>query len=185
MKTIKIKQLKASAKTFSFLEKKGLIKVVRPTSKILGTRTETGAVDVFYRSDEKFGGHSLLGVGKRNTEIESSFHPDNEDLVLLNPGKKNYKPLFLILSFLKKRGFLEKLRRGELGNSDFAAVRLEFNDPRTMFFTVLKDAVHCEITVPGRGQHPVFFVTEPSKLAMNRVVTDRYKFLLAGKQRRK
>ena len=179
IKAINIKTVRASAKFLAALEQKGLIRVLKPAREVLDTRTRTGAVSVHYRSNEKFGGHCLLGVGKRNTDIEFSFHPDNEDLVLLNPGKKPYKPLFLVLSLLKKRAFLETLRAGGLRPEDFTAVRLEYNDPGTMFFTVLKDTVHCEITLPGRGQHPVFFVSEPSRLSMNRIKTGGYAFRLA------
>jgi len=173
---INIKSLKASARTLSSLEKKGLIRVLKPTPKVLNTRTKTGAVDILYGTNPKFGGHCLLGVGKRNTAIEFSFHPDNEDIILLSPGAERYKPLYFVVSFLKSEKFLAALKKGRLGRKDFAAVELEYNDPETMFFTVLKDTVHCEITVPGPGQHPVFFVTEPSALNMNRIKTNRYQF---------
>ncbi len=175
MKKINIKTLKTSS-GFHLLERKGLIRVLRPTAKVLKTRTKTGAVDVHYKSANRFGGHCLLGVGKRNTKIEFSHHPDNEDIILLNPGAKKYKPLFLVVSLLKQAAFLNALKEEKLETKDLAALKLEFNRSETMFFTVLKNTVHCEVTVPGPGQHPVFFVAEPSNLMMNKIKTDKCLF---------
>ena len=182
MKTIFIKTAKNAKKALALLEKKGLVRVLRPSAKALNTRTETGAVDVLYRGDKRFGGHCLMGVGKRNTEIEFSFHPDNEDIILLKPASRKYKPLFFVASLLRSGEFSGALAEGRLAVKDLLAVKLEYNNPETMFFTVLKDTVHCEITVPGPGQHPVFFVSEPSKLGMNRVKTGEYGFRLKRKR---
>lgn len=178
MNTIKIKTFKASPKVLAALEKKGLIRVVKPTPKVVNTRTRTGAVDYFYRSPSRQGGHCLLAVGKRNTEIEFSFHPGNEDLIHIKPENSGYKPLFFITSYLKSGVFIRALKKGVLRSRDFAAVEVKFNDPATSVFTVLKDTVHCEITLPGRGRHPVFFVTEPARLKMNILKTKQYKFEL-------
>ena len=180
MKTIKIKTAKASTGTLAALEKRGLIKVLKPTPKVQNTRNKTGAVDILYRSSAKHGGHSLLAVGKRNTEIEFSFHPDNEDLIHINPGRVKYKPLYFIVSLLKAGAFLKALKNETLSPRDFTALEIPFNDPRASIFTVLKNTVHCEITLPGKGQHPVFYVTEPAKLKMNHVRTNKYRFIIAG-----
>lgn len=156
------------------------MRIIKPTAKVLNTRTETGAVDYFYRESAAHGGHCLLGVGKRNTKIEFSYHPGNEDLILIKPAAKRYKALYFVMSLLKKDKFLKELKTNSLKQKDFLALELEYNNPDTMFFTVLKDTVHCEVTVQGPGQHPVFFVTEPSSLKMDTVYTDKYNFLIKG-----
>jgi hypothetical protein len=182
MEKIEIKARRDTAAALAALEKKGLIRLLKATAKVTNVRTGTGAVDVHYRSDPRHGGHCLIGVGKRNTDIEFSWHPGNEDLILLKPGAGKFKRLFLVVSLLKGARFLKALEKGKLTAADFAAVELVFNDPRTMYFTVLKDTVHCEITDRGPGQHPVFFVSEPSKLKMNRIKTKKYIFCLAGER---
>jgi hypothetical protein len=56
-----------------------------------------------------------------------------------------------------------------LTEKDFIAIGLEFNNPSLSFFIMIKNTVHCEITDKSKGQHPVFFVTEPSRLKDNKV----------------
>lgn len=185
MEIIRINLQKASQKLFSRLERKKLIRVIKPSAKVINTRTKTGAVDYFYRENAGCGGHCLLGVGKRNTEIEFSFHPGNEDLILLKPRRGKYKALYFVLSLLKKDKFIKALGKGALTQKDFLAVELEYNNPETMFFTVLNNTVHCEVTAPGPGRHPVFFVTEPSKLRMNLINTEKYKFTIKHSVTRK
>ena len=85
----------------------------------------------------------------------------------------------MVLSLLKKGAFLKALSGGTLSAKDLTAVKLCYNDPDTMIFTILKNTVHCEITDPGPGRHPVFFVTEPSRLAMNQIWPKNYRFDIA------
>jgi hypothetical protein len=171
---------KNSVTALKKLEAKGLIRLLKPTPKAAKTRTKTGAVDYFYRSEAKLGGHCLLAVGKRSTEPTFSYHPGNEDIILINPGKLKYKPLYLVVCYLKPKDFLKAFGKGILKQKYFAAVKLEFNRPKTAVFTILKDTVHCEITVPGKGQHPVFFVAEPSKMKSNKIKSRKYNFILRG-----
>jgi hypothetical protein len=151
------------------LEKLGLVRAISPTAKLLGTRTATGAVDTFYRTKPAYGTHKLIGVGKRSLAVKLCTHPENEDFILVNPTEKKYKPLFIIIARDKRGAFIKKARGGTLCAKDFFTVEWRFNDPKTCVFTMLKDTVHCEVTIPGPGQHPVFFVTEPSQLTSNYV----------------
>ena len=178
MINLEIIPAKDPAAALKKLAAKGLIRLLRPTAKVVNTKTKTGAVDYLYRSEPRHGGHCLLAVGKRSTEAIFSYHPGNEDIILINPGRVKYKPLYLIVSYLKPEAFVKTFNKGALEQKDFAAVELEFNRPETAVFTVLKGTVHCEITTPGKGRHPVFFVSEPAKLKMNVIATDRYTFSL-------
>lgn len=163
-KEIILKPQKASVRLFDLLEKKKLIKTLKPSRSALETKTRTGAVSRFYTSNPKSGSHTLMCVGKRATEIKLSWHEDNEDFILLNPLDIKFKKLFLVLSVLKKKDFLKKFNSGALCAKDLIAAELEFNNPKLSFFTMLKNTVHCEITDNANGRHPVFFVSEPSKL---------------------
>ena len=177
-KEIVLKPVKASLKLFEELEEKKLIRLLRPTKKTVNTKTKTGAVSRIYVSSEKYGSHALICVGKRSADIRLSYHDDNEDFILLNPLGLKLKKLYLILSLLKKNKFLKKFYSQKLENKDLISVELKFNDPLLSFFTMLKGSVHCEITDNSKGQHPVFFVSEPSRLKDNKLTRSLYNIRL-------
>lgn len=175
-KEIILKPVKASTKLFNKLEKLNLIKTMTPPKEIINTRTKTGAVSTFYKTQDVFGTHTLLCVGKRTTDIGFSYHDDNEDLILINPLNLKFKKMYLVVSYLKKDEFLKKYNDEKITNKDLLAIELEFNNPKLSFFTVLKQTVHCEVTQDKKGQHPIFFVAEPSMLVDNKISNDLYNF---------
>jgi len=179
-KKIILKPVKAAEALFEDFEKRKLIKLLRPSKAAIETRTKTGAVSRFYTSRKEFGAHTLMSVGKRTTEIRLSYHGDNEDFILLNPLGLKFKKLYLVVSFLKKNDFLKKFVSGKLGEKDLTAVELEFNNPKLSFFTMLKHTVHCEVTDNSEGQHPVFFVSEPSALKDNKLSRKLYDIRISG-----
>ncbi|MDR1196284.1 MAG: hypothetical protein LBL00_07405 [Endomicrobium sp.] len=168
-KEILLKPEKASLSLFLKLEKKKLIRLIRPLKKTIETRTKTGAVERFYTSRSKNGSHTFMSVGKRTEDIKLSFHDDNEEFLLINPLNLKFKKLYLVISYLKKKDFFKKAENNALSAKDFAAIELEFNNPALSFFIMLKDTVHCETTDNSGGQHPVFFVTEASRLKDNKI----------------
>jgi hypothetical protein len=173
-KEIILKPVAANVELFKNLEKRKLIKLLRPAGKTIETRTKTGAVSVFYKSRAEFGTHALMCVGKRTEDIRLSYHDDNEDFILINPARMKFKKLYLILSLLKKSAFLKKFLSGMLAPKDLIAVTLKFDNPELSFFTMLKGTVHCEVTDGSKGQHPVFFVSEPSRLKDNKLTRSLY-----------
>lgn len=175
---IYLKPLKANLKLFKRLEKKKLVRLITPTKKTIETKTKTGAVSKFYASKEKFGTHTLMCVGKRATEIRLSSHDDNEDFILINPLNLKFKNLYLILALDKEKKFLKKFYGGKLESKDLLAVELKFNDPCLSFFIMLKNTIHCEVTGKAQGQHPVFFVTEASKLKDKKLPKNLYDIIL-------
>lgn len=176
-----LKPQKATASLFNRLEKDGFIKILKPSQKALKTKTPTGIVDVFYTSQPRNGAHMLICVGKRNEVVEFSYHDDNEELLLIKPTKLKYKPLYLIIALHKVESFLKKVKAGTLKNADFKAIEVNFNDPETSFFTVLKGTVHAEVTAKGAGQHPVFFVTEPAQLEYKKIEIKNINFKVCAK----
>jgi hypothetical protein len=182
-KEIFLKPQNASLKLFNELEKRKLVRLMRPTKKTVETKTKTGAVSRFYNSSPKYGSHTLLCVGKRSVAIKMCFHEDNEDFLLLNPTGLKFKNLYLIISLLKKNDYLKKLNSGKISAADFIAVKTNFNDPETSFFTMIKNTVHCEITDDAHGQHPVFFISEPSCLKNNKINNKNYNIRLATEKK--
>ena len=181
MKQILLKPVNSCTKVFNFLEKNKLIKTLKPTKKAVTTKTKTGTVDILYTSRKNFGSHRLMCIGKRNTKVQLCYHKDNEDLFFLNPENIDYKPLYLIFAVDKVDVFLKKLKNDELKNSDFITVKIMYNNINFSFFTVLKNTVHCEITMENdKKQHPVFFVSESSNLKNNKIAHKNLKFVVSG-----
>ena len=166
---ITLKPVKSSAKVFKYLEKKGLISVLKPTDKALKTRTKTGTVDILYTSNKRFGSHRLMCIGKRTKKVQLCYHFDNEDFIFINPGNIDYQKLYLIFALDKIDAFSKKLSKNLLSSKDFVAVEIVYNDPNLSFFTMLKKTVHCEVVKDEDKQHPVFFVTESSDLKNNKI----------------
>ena len=165
---ITIKPIKSSIKVLSFLERKGLISILRPTDKALKTRTKTGTVDVLYTSNKNFGSHRLMCIGKRTKKVQLCYHLDNEDFMFIKPSNIDYQTLYLVFAIDKVDTFNRKLSKNLLSNKDFIAVEIVYNDPNLSFFTLLKKTVHCEVVKDEDKQHPVFFVAESSKLKNNK-----------------
>ncbi|MBR3654327.1 MAG: hypothetical protein IKN62_02690 [Elusimicrobia bacterium] len=166
---ITLKPVKSSTKVFKFLEKKGLISVLKPTDKALKTRTKTGTVDILYTSNKRFGSHRLMCIGKRTKKVQFSYHLDNEDLLFINPENIDYQKLYLVFALDKIDVFGKKLKKNLLNSKDFVAVEIVYNDPKLSFFTVLKKTVHCEVVKDEDKQHPIFFVMESSDLKNNKI----------------
>jgi len=180
MKEIVLNPVKPSEKIFKLLEKKNLIKRIMPTKKALETKTRTGAVDIFYTSRNIYGAHRLMCIGKRTKFIRFCCHKDNEDFLFLNPQNTDYARLYLVFALDKIYTFSAKLKKEILTNKDFVAVEISYNDPNFSFFTLIKDTVHCEVISSENKQHPVFFVTEPSKLKNNKLDHKNIKFSIFG-----
>jgi hypothetical protein len=166
---INLKSVKASVRVFDFLEKKGLISVLKPTDKAVKTRTKTGTVDILYTSNRKFGSHRLMCIGKRTKKVKLCYHFDNEDFIFINPSNIDYQKLYLVFALDKIDVFNKKFYKNILTNKDFLAVEIVYNDPKLSFFTMLKKTVHCEVVKNEDKQHPVFFVTESSGLKNNKI----------------
>ena len=166
---ITLKPVKSSVKIFNFLEKKGLISVLKPTDKAIKTRTKTGTVDILYTSNKRFGSHRLMCIGKRTKKVQLCYHCDNEDFIFINPTNADYQKLYLVFALDKIDVFNKKLSKNLLSDKDFVAVEIVYNDPKTSFFTMLKKTVHCEVVKDEDKQHPVFFVAESSDLKNNKI----------------
>lgn len=166
---ITLKPVKSSIKVFNYLEKKGLISVLKPTNKAVKTRTKTGTVDILYTSNKNFGSHRLMCIGKRTKKVQLSYHLDNEDLLFINPLNTDYQKLYLVFALDKIDAFSKKFAKNLLTEKDFMAIEIVYNNPSLSFFTVLKKTVHCEVVKDEDKQHPVFFVAESSDLKNNKI----------------
>ena len=166
---INLKPVKASVKVFNYLEKKGLVSVLKPTDKAIKTKTKTGTVDILYTSNKKFGSHRLMCIGKRTKKVQLCYHLDNEDFIFINPSNIDYQTLYLVFALDKINLFSKKLSKNLLTKKDFIAIEIAYNNPGLSFFTMLKKTVHCEVVKDEDKQHPIFFVSESSNLKNNKI----------------
>lgn len=178
MKTIRLKPVEATKKILTRLEKRGLIGTFKPTPKILklGSRKK-GGVDTVYSSSPRFGSHKLICIRQDDTsKVILNSHPDNEEFIMINSAALRFKPFYIIIGLCKHKELEVKAKSKRLSKDNLIALRLKYNDPETCIFTMLKNVPHCQITLPGRGKPPIFFVTEPTNLSSKRVKLPGYNF---------
>lgn len=179
MKTIKLKPINVTEKILLRLEKKGLIRTLRPTVKVLRWTAKKGLVDTIYSSPVKHGTHKLICVRSDNAgRINLNSHPHNEEFLLINNTGLKLKPVLMVIALSKYRDIERKAKEGRLSAKDFLFLRLKYNDHKTCVFTMLKDTPHCEMSEPGSGRASVFFVSEPTNLPMRYVEMAGYRFAL-------
>jgi hypothetical protein len=175
MKILKFVPQKATPSILAYLERKKLIRTLKPSRKVAVSQAKNGAMDTIYCSHRRWGAHKLICVKKNSSEISLNFHPENEEFIIINNNGTRFRPLCIVMGLLKQKELFKKLKEGRLEKTDFIAVVFEHNDHKTCIFTMLKGTVHCEVALPGKGQGPVFFVAEPSRLRLNRFKTKGYK----------
>jgi hypothetical protein len=165
-------------KLLNYLEKQGLVTTLKFTRGALKARGKRGKVDLIYRTEPKYGPQKLICVGKKEQDIEMTIHGDREELLMFNMTGIRFKPLYLIIGMDKVGVFKRKISGGKFKQKDIMAIELKYNDPATSVFMMNGNVPHCEVTLPGRGQHPLFFVTEPADLSCAVIDTKNYKFIL-------
>jgi len=178
MRILKIQRRTADRRLFRFLQKRGLIKTLAPSARIMNSRSPNGCVDTVYVSAPRFGSHKLICVKPNSSRIKLNSHPDNEEFILVdgrNPSSRA-RPLYLLMALSRDTVIRAKAAAGKLSAKDFLLVRMRFNHPDTCVFTMLKGTPHCEVVFPGPGGAPVFFVSEPSDLAMEMLPLKGYEF---------
>jgi hypothetical protein len=179
VKTIRLKPMNITGKILLRLEKKGLIRTLKPTAKILRRTAKNGLVDTIYSSPVEHGTHKLICVRSDNGgRIALNSHPHNEEFIVINNTGLKLKPVLMAIALSKYRDIERKARKGRLASKDFLLLRLKYNDHKTCVFTMLKDTPHCEMSEPGRGRPSIFFVSEPTNLPMRYLDMAGYTFAL-------
>lgn len=176
--TITLQPRKLTKKILLDLEKRGLVVLLKPTPKIIDA-PEKDCVEPIYVSSPASGPHQLLCVRKNTTHIRLTTHSDNEELIFITSQGADVKPLYVVIAKHPLPTLREKAEKGTLAADDVLALEVAFNDPETIIFTILKETPHCEITVPGPGEAPVFYVTEPASMEMRYIDLPQIAFSLA------
>lgn len=166
--TFYLQPQKITAALLEYLEKRGRIKQLRPPQSITEA-PHADAVEDLYVSAPGSGAHKLICVRKNQTAIRLTTHSENEEVIFLKDPHVLFRPLYVIISVLSENELLQKYTAGRLADDDIIALEVVYNDPQTLFFTIVKDTPHCEITVAGDDPAPIFYVTEPADIAMQYV----------------
>ncbi len=146
---------------------------------MLRCRDKRGTVDKIYSSSPRFGAHKLICIRLHGlNRIQLTAHGDNEEFIIIDGDRKKMKPLYLVMGLHKQSELEKKAGNGMLTERDFMLLRMKYNDCRTSIFVMLKGTPHCEVSSPGPGRTPIFFVTEPSRLKVQRVNLHGYRLAL-------
>lgn len=175
-KIIFLKPVAVTPAILSRLERRGLIRTLKPTAKVLRYRDKRGTVDTIYSSAPRFGAHKLICIRLHDlNRIKLTSHGDNEEFIIIDGDSRAFKPLYLVMGLHKHAVLEKKAKNAALTERDFILLCMKYNDCRTSIFVMLKGTPHCEVSAPGRGNPPIFFVTEPSRLRINRLKLDGYR----------
>lgn len=163
MEVLRLTVKKACAEDMGKLEQLGLITRLLPPEDLTDIAEGDIRVQTIYSTDPKYGSHKLIFVNTHLMQSRLSYHPDKEDVILVNPDGQT-KPLVWVFGLHRREAFEERVRAGTLSDGDLVALEIPFNDPSASFFTVHENVPHYEVTVPGPGRSPSFWVTEPKDL---------------------
>jgi hypothetical protein len=145
------------------LERHNLVSRLLPPADTLEASEGEFKAKAMYKTDSQYGGHMLLFVSLNLLEGTLNYHPGNEEVFLVNRGEET-KPLIWVFALSRREDIEAKIAGGTLKSSDFAAYIIPFNDPNLSCFTIYAGTPHYEITVPGTGQNPYFWVGESAEL---------------------
>ncbi len=166
MKELLLTPVRFTPAVAAMLERRKLIRLLKPTPKINACRKKGGMLDMVYASSPRFGSHALACIRCCWGNLGLNSHPDNEEFIFMHPQPGQFKPIYMVFGLQKHGQLQKKARAGRLSGKDFLAVEIPYNDPRLSIFTVFKDTLHCEFVPAGRKPSPIFYVTEPSRLPM-------------------
>jgi hypothetical protein len=156
------------------LEDRGLIIRLCPGHHVLEPKENETLNKKLYSSAVEYGPHMLITVTVNWYELAAfGTHDENEEFILI--GKPDTKPLYLVISKCMRQELDAKISSRTLSADDFWAIQVKFNDPLVSFFTMLKNVPHGEMTTPGSGEPPSFYVTEPMNNTLNQTNFNFYK----------
>lgn len=173
MRTLKVQAQRATPALLADLQSRGLIRRLVPPPHAATVASEQQIVEQVELARVESGPWQMLVVACNRSRLTYlAAHSDIESwLFFADPASK---PLLYVVAAGPPEDFARKAGRGELTESDFVAVEFAPNDPSTSFFTVPAGVLHDELTYPGSGRAPVFFVPEPSRMTHTRVDLSHY-----------
>ncbi|MBP7934383.1 MAG: hypothetical protein KA354_07010 [Phycisphaerae bacterium] len=175
MKRITLHAHKATPESMADLEKRGGLRRLVPSEKARTVRENDQVVERVELAAEGTGPWQMLVVACNRTKLDHlAAHGDAESwLFFADPASK---PLLYVLGTCPVAEFQAKTAEGRLTADDLFILELQPNDPETSYFTVPGGVLHDELTYPGPGLGPIFYVPEPSRMEHTRIPLDAYDF---------
>lgn len=154
-----LKPIEANEILFQMLEKRGVIRRLKPTRDRIKVNKGDSAYKEIYHSDEKFGAHKLIAV-TTNNHIPTKFvyHNDREEFLIIDHHES--EALVLIVANDEAAVMNQKIETKSLSEADFTAVILPKNHPEYSFFTMNPKFAHTEVCLIESDNPPSFYVTE-------------------------
>jgi len=178
MKRIELRALRATPARMDELEAKGLLRRLRPSEAAVAVKEGEDLVETVERGQEKYGPWQMLSVACNRTRLEYlAAHSDIESWLYFSAAPSS-KPLLYVVATCPAEAFRDKAAQGTLTADDICVLEIMPNDPETSFFTVPGEVLHDELTFPGPGVAPVFFVPEASQMVHSRVSLDDYEIVI-------
>jgi hypothetical protein len=173
MTTILLQAQRATPELMADLERRGLLRRLVPTAKASSVPEGKQVVERVELAAEGTGPWQMLVVACNRTKLDHlAAHGDIESwLYFADPASK---PLLYIVATCGVDELKAKIAGGRLTAADIIVLEVRPNDPQTSYFTVPGGVLHDELTHPGPGRGPIFWVPEPSRMGHEEIKLDGY-----------
>lgn len=178
MKKIEITAVKATPKLMENMENNGLLRRLKPSKACLTVPEGEQVVERVELAGKGTGPWQMLAVACNRVKLDHlAAHGDIESWLYWS-AEPSSKPLLYVVATCPSNEFEKKANEGNLTSEDFIALELQPNDPETSYFTVPGGVFHDELTYPGPGVGPVFYVPEPSEMNHKSVPLTKYDIVI-------
>ena len=178
MKKIEITAVKATPKLMDEMEKKGLLRKLKPSKACLTVPEGEQVVERVELAGKGTGPWQMLAVACNRVKLDHlAAHGDIESWLYWS-AEPSSKPLLYVVATCPSDEFEKKANEGKLTAKDFIALELLPNNAETSYFTVPGGVFHDELTYPGPGVGPVLYVPEPSEMGHKSVSLKDYDFVI-------
>jgi hypothetical protein len=172
---IRLQAQRATPALLADLEQRGLLRRLVPSDKARHVPESAQVVERVELAAEGTGPWQMLVVACNRTKLDHlAAHGDIESwLFFADPASK---PLLYVVATCGLAEFQAKVAAGTLAASDFVVLEIAPNDPETSYFTVPGGVLHDELTYPGPGRAPIFWVPEPSRMGHTELLLTPFEF---------
>jgi len=172
---IRLQARRATPELMADLERRGLLRRLIPSPRCCSVPEGQQVVERVELAAEGTGPWQLLVVACNRTKLDHlAAHGDAESwLFFADPESK---PLLYVVATCGVDEFRAKVQQGRLTADDIVVLELRPNDPATSYFTVPGGVLHDELTYPGPGRGPIFYVPEPSRMGHTEIPLTDHEF---------
>lgn len=177
MNTINLSPVDITPDVMKYLETKDLIIRLSPNNHRLEVESGLTRSKPVYQTDIRYGSHMLITVSVNRTDFFNfGWHEENEEFLLI--GDPNSTPMYLVIALCNYLQLDKKIEEKSLSSDDFITLKVKYNDPEVSFFTMKKAIPHGELVSISTTNYPTFYVTEPTRMNLNRTNFDAFELFV-------